>query len=259
MAITQPATTSLRFRSADAGDAEQIAVLHTDSWRRHYRGAYADSFLDGDLTTDRRSVWSARLSASTGTATILAELAGRPVGFIHVVLDHDPLWGSLVDNLHVVHDWQRNGIGTELLTRAAAACIDRAASRAMYLWVLEQNISAQQFYRASGATCVQTTAVSPPGGDPTRLNGTPRKLRMTWLDATQLSHPDAPVQQEPDRHIVPGDDRAHRHGQSLGDPRAGLPGGRHTGGRLDPSVAEPRGAQAAAVDRPLIESVLDLD
>jgi GNAT superfamily N-acetyltransferase len=174
----------LRFRSADAGDAEQIAVLHTDSWRRHYRGAYADSFLDGDITTDRRSVWSARLAAPAGTATILAELAGRPVGFVHVVLDHDPSWGSLVDNLHVAHGWQRNGIGAELLTRAAAAVTDRAAGNAMYLWVLEQNVAAQRFYRASAATCVETVLVSPPGGDPARLNGTPRKLRMTWSDAT---------------------------------------------------------------------------
>jgi GNAT superfamily N-acetyltransferase len=190
VSITQPGRRSLRFRAADAGDAEQIAVLHTDSWRRHYRGAYADSFLDGDITADRRSVWSSRLAAPAGTTTILAELAGRPVGFIHVVFDHDPSWGSLVDNLHVVHDRQRNGIGTELLTRAAAAVTERATSHAMYLWVLQQNTSAQRFYRAFGATCVQTAAVSPPGGDPARLNGTPRKLRMTWLDAAQLSRPD---------------------------------------------------------------------
>jgi len=45
----------------------------------------------------------------------------------------------------------------------------------------------RHYYRANGATCVQTAVVSPPGGDPTRLNGTPRKLRMTWPDATLLS------------------------------------------------------------------------
>jgi hypothetical protein len=28
--------------------------LHADSWRRHYRGAYADAFLDGDVLADRR-------------------------------------------------------------------------------------------------------------------------------------------------------------------------------------------------------------
>jgi hypothetical protein len=80
---------SVRFRFAGADDAEQIAVLHADSWRRHYRGAYADSFLDGDVVADRRSVWSARLAASTNSETVLAEHDGRLVGFIHVVFDDD--------------------------------------------------------------------------------------------------------------------------------------------------------------------------
>jgi ribosomal protein S18 acetylase RimI-like enzyme len=176
----------VQFRPAQADDADRIAALHTDSWRRHYRGAYADTFLDGDITADRRTVWSARLAAPTGTRTLLAEQADVLVGFIHVVFDQDPAWGSLVDNLHVTAARQRTGIGTELLTLAATAVIDHAATPAMYLWVLEQNTSAQQFYRASGATRVETATVSPPGGDPTRLNGTPRKLRMAWPDASAL-------------------------------------------------------------------------
>jgi hypothetical protein len=57
----------------------------------------------------------------------------------------------------------------------------------MYLWVLEQNAAAQQFYRACGARHVETAAVSPPGGDPSRLNGSPRKFRMAWPDATAAS------------------------------------------------------------------------
>jgi hypothetical protein len=67
-----------------------------------------------------------------------------------------------------------------LLIRAVGAIAHQATSQAMYLWVLEQNTSAQLFYRAHGATCVETMAVSPPGGVPTRLNGAPRKQRMAW-------------------------------------------------------------------------------
>lgn len=175
-----PRLESARFRLAGADDAEQIAVVHADSWRRHYRGAYADSFLDADVAADRRSVWSARLAASTNSETVLAEHGGRLVGFIHVVFDDDPDWGSLVDNLHVVHDQLRTGIGTQLLSRGARAVGERATSSAMYLWVLQQNTAAQQFYRAHGAICVETAAVPPPGGDPDRLNGTPQGLRMAW-------------------------------------------------------------------------------
>jgi GNAT superfamily N-acetyltransferase len=167
-------------------DADRIADLHADSWRRHYRGAYADSFLDGDVAADRRAVWSARLVTRTGTDTAVAELDGRLVGFIHVVFDDDALWGSLVDNLHVVRDQHRTGIGTQLLARAAQAVIDRGTSNAMFLWVLQQNVAAQQFYRASGAVCKETAMVSPPGGDPGRLNGTPVKLRMAWSDTSGM-------------------------------------------------------------------------
>jgi hypothetical protein len=53
----------------------------------------------------------------------------------------------------------------------------------MYLWVLEQNVAAQQFYLAVGAKHVETAPVAPPGGDPARLTGEPNGLRMAWADA----------------------------------------------------------------------------
>ncbi|MFI5712533.1 GNAT family N-acetyltransferase [Kribbella sp. NPDC051620] len=177
----------VQFRSAGPGDAEQVAMLHADSWRRHYRGAFADSFLDGDLVAERVAVWSKRLVDPDGTATILAEADGELVGFVHVMLDLDPEWGSLVDNLHVVHSRRRGGIGKQLLGRAAQAVVDQADGDAMYLWVLEQNVAAQQFYLAVGAKHVETAPVSPPGGDPAHLNGKPNGLRMAWADAAAFS------------------------------------------------------------------------
>lgn len=181
--------TAPRIRPATVDDAEWIAGLHADSWRRHYRGAYADSYLDGDVEADRRAVWRSRLTAPDGTRTLLAEHGERLVGFLHVVFDHDSQWGSLVDNLHVVPDRHRTGVGTRLLSHAAEAVTDRAVGTGMYLWVLRQNTGAQAFYAARGATCVETATVTPPGGDPTRLAGTPRKLRMVWADATVLCPP----------------------------------------------------------------------
>jgi GNAT superfamily N-acetyltransferase len=174
------------FGPAATGDAGRIAALHTKSWRRHYRGAYADAYLDGDLLTERTKVWSARLASPGGTTTILAECAGHLIGFVHVVFDADPRWGSLVDNLHVDHTQHRTGIGTQLMAYAARAVLANADSSALYLWVLEQNERAQKFYRAAGGTPVETGIVAAPCGDPTLLNGTPAKYRMSWPDATRL-------------------------------------------------------------------------
>ncbi|MCT2594754.1 GNAT family N-acetyltransferase [Streptomyces sp. N2-109] len=182
--------TSLRFRAATLDDAERIALLHADSWRRHYRGTYADSFLDGDdLLPDRRAVWSSRLAAQAGTMTIVAEDGTDLVGFGRVAFDNDGRWGSLLDNLHVTHDRQRTGTGTALLTRCAAAVAEQAASTSLYLWVLEQNTAAQGFYRALGGTCVEHAEVPPPGGVPARLHGTPAMFRLSWPDASALAPP----------------------------------------------------------------------
>jgi hypothetical protein len=40
------AAAGLRFRAAGPGDGPAVAGLHADSWRRHYRGAFSDAFLD---------------------------------------------------------------------------------------------------------------------------------------------------------------------------------------------------------------------
>lgn len=177
----------VRFRAAHAGDAEQVATLHAASWRRHYRGAYADSFLDGDVLADRRAVWSACLADPAGSITVLAEDDDGLAGFVHVILDKDAEWGSLVSNLHVALPHQRTGIGTALLARAAQGILERTTDPATYLWVLEQNAAAQQFYRARGGTCVEKAPVPPPGDVPSRLGGAPARLRMVWPDASVLA------------------------------------------------------------------------
>lgn len=176
-----------RLRMAGTDDVETVARLHADSWRRFYRGAYADSFLDGDVVADRRAVWSARLTDPAGSRTLLAEDEAGPVGFAHVVFDADERWGSLVDNLHVTHSRRRGGIGTTLLTRAAAAAAEYATNPSLYLWVLEQNTEAQRFYSSLGGTPVETADVPAPGGVPGRLNGSPKGLRIFWPDAALLA------------------------------------------------------------------------
>jgi GNAT superfamily N-acetyltransferase len=172
---------------AGTDDVETVATLHADSWRRFYRGAYADSFLDGDVVADRRAVWSARLTDPAGSRTLLAEDEAGPVGFAHVIFDADERWGSLVDNLHVTHSRRRGGIGTTLLTRAAAAAAEYATNPSLYLWVLEQNTEAQRFYSSLGGTPVETADVPAPGGVPGRLNGSPKGLRIFWPDAALLA------------------------------------------------------------------------
>ena len=167
----------LHFRPAGHDDAEAIAALHADSWRRHYRGAYSDAFLDGDVAADRLVVWSARLrKEDPGSCTIVAIDDGKLAGFAHAIFGHDPAWGALLDNLHVARTHRRRGVGARLLALAR----ERSSSTGLYLWVLEQNTEAQAFYEACGGACAGRAAVEPPGGVPSRLNGSPAKLRYAW-------------------------------------------------------------------------------
>ncbi|HYH29624.1 MAG TPA: GNAT family N-acetyltransferase [Pseudonocardia sp.] len=180
-------STTVRCRPAHAHDAEQVATLHAASWRRHYRGAYAASYLDGDVFADRLAVWSGRLAEPTGSITVLAEDDGGLAGFVHVILDEDVEWGSLIENLHVALPYHRTGIGTTLLACAARGIIECATNSATYLWVLKQNTAAQQFYRARGGACVEEAPVSPPGGVSSRLDGAPTMFRIAWPDASVLA------------------------------------------------------------------------
>jgi ribosomal protein S18 acetylase RimI-like enzyme len=174
-------------RAAGPDDAEQVAALHADSWRRHYRGAYADAYLDGDVQADRRAIWSSRLAAPADSVTVVAEDEQGLAGFVHVMLDEDAEWGSLVDNLHVAHDRRRSGIGAILLAHAGRGVLERAAHPSAYLWVLEQNAAAQRFYQACGGIRRDKAPVPPPRGDASNLNGSPFGLRIAWPDVSVLA------------------------------------------------------------------------
>jgi GNAT superfamily N-acetyltransferase len=176
-----------RFRTAQAADAEAVAALHTDSWQRHYRGAFTDAYLDSEVPEQQRRKWAEGLATPDPRArTILAELDGTVVGFAHTVLGDDPAWGALLDNLHVQYGLKRHGIGTRLMALTAQTVLADTPESGLYLWVLEQNTGARAFYTARGGECVERAAVDPPHGDITKLKGNPFGLRFAWRDPSVL-------------------------------------------------------------------------
>ena len=172
----------METRRATAEDVDAIARLHADSWRRNYRGAYLDSYLDGDVVTDRIAVWAERITRPVvSSRTVVAECDGVFAGFVHTVFDDDPTWGALLDNLHVTHVMKGGGVGTVLVSESARSVLEQRTPSALYLWVLEQNEPAQAFYRARGGTESGRELRGPfPGG------GTAFALRMAWPDPAVL-------------------------------------------------------------------------
>lgn len=176
----------MKYREATTDDAQAIAGLHADSWRRNYRGAYLDSFLDGDVFTDRMAVWTGLLSRSApDPCTIVADLDATIAGFAHTTLDAHPALGAYLDNLHVRHDFKRQGIGARLMAETARAVARLRPSSGLYLGVLDQNTAAQAFYESQGGTRVERVLAGPfPGG------GHAFAFRYAWPDLSLLANQD---------------------------------------------------------------------
>jgi GNAT superfamily N-acetyltransferase len=174
----------MRFRVATGADAMAVATLHAESWRAHYRGAYRDEYLDGEVVQDRIRVWKERLSTpAPNQFVVLAEEDDDLIGFACAYGGHDESWGSLLDNIHVRPEHQRRGVGAALLAEVAAWCRANYADCGLYLWVLEQNRGAQRFYQRLGASDQGGEISEPPGGG--QIHG----RRYAWKAVPDIPRP----------------------------------------------------------------------
>jgi GNAT superfamily N-acetyltransferase len=80
---------------------------------------------------------------------------GQLLGFACVLLDAEPHWGALLDNLHVTPKLKRHGIGRELFEAARRWVAMRAPGTPMHLTVIEANRDACLFYERVGGTLVE--------------------------------------------------------------------------------------------------------
>jgi GNAT superfamily N-acetyltransferase len=171
----------IAIRPIVTADAVVVADLHTTSWRSAYRGMLRDDYLDGDIATERRQVWTARLATPVhADYGFLAESDTGPVGFVYLLGGADATWGTLVDNLHVVPGMKGRGIGRTLLKAAAGETMGRFPDDGVYLYVFELNHAARRFYASIGGREVERGSVEPPGG------GSQIHWRVAWDDAGQL-------------------------------------------------------------------------
>ncbi len=172
---------TITYRTAHLTDAASIALLHTQSWQRHYRGIWKDAFLDGPVIENRLTVWQKRLQTpAENQYVIVAEMEGQMVGFVCVFAEEDVIFGALLDNLHVSSELKGHGIGKELMRRAATWVYERNATSPLYLWVLVKNEAARQFYDRLGGVNQEMIAVANPDGSFSDC------YRYVWKDVKRL-------------------------------------------------------------------------
>lgn len=167
-------------RTATITDSPQISALHAASWRHAYRSALSDAYLACDVESDRRQLWDSRLeNPADNQRILLLEDGHQLLGFACIYVGEDALWGSYLNNIHVLQAAQGQGLGKRLLRACAQAC---SASQAggLYLWVLQSNTNAQGFYARYGAKNTGSDIWDAPGGTTAPL------FRYSWEDTTLL-------------------------------------------------------------------------
>ena len=149
----------ITIRPIVAADAITVADLHATSWRDAYRGMLRDEYLDGDIATERRQVWTGRLGAPVdANYGFIAEAETGPVGFVYMLGGVDATWGTLIDNLHVLPGLKGRGIGRRLLEAAALETAAPFPGRRVHLFVFEANAAARRFYASVGGREVERAA-----------------------------------------------------------------------------------------------------
>jgi ribosomal protein S18 acetylase RimI-like enzyme len=171
------------IRPATEADAATIASIHVASWRDAYADILAPEFLSGCIEADRLAIWSQRLRdrPEAQLVNVAGESTGLVQAFICSYCDFDPIWGSLIDNLHVRPQARGQGIGERLFRDAAGQLSAKASTTGLHLWVFEANLAALRFYRHLGGRVVGKDSSSIPAA------GGKTILRVHWPTALQIS------------------------------------------------------------------------
>lgn len=166
----------MHYRPATPADAERIATLHARSWQETYRGIMPDDFLDEEVDAERWENWqdAFRINPSNRLITV-AEADGQLAGFASTFTRRDPVYGALLDNLHVSAAYKGQGVGRQLMRQAAEWVQQQQPVSPFYLWVYEQNYKARRFYDSLGA--INQEAIR---GEYAAV------LRYTWPDTQTL-------------------------------------------------------------------------
>lgn len=171
----------LTLRLAHFADYPVIAALHAANWQQTYRGILSDQYLDHEVGPERLAVWQERLqNPSPNQRLTVAMQAGTLVGFCCTFLDDDPVYGSLIDNLHVAAGLRHGGIGKQLVQNSARQVRAEARHPGLYLWVYERNTNARTAYDRLGGIPAETVEKKNEDGTDATV------IRYVWPDAAVL-------------------------------------------------------------------------
>ncbi|GGP27613.1 GNAT family N-acetyltransferase [Silvimonas amylolytica] len=155
----------MKLAPAAIEHAEQIAILHANSWQATYADVLAPDYLAHTVPAERKAIWLQRLyKPRSNQVVLIAHASGRVHGFACAYVGEHAEWGSYLDNLHVDQASQRQGVGRRLLLEIARRCEEHNPGQGLYLLVNQTNQNAQNFYALHGAQNAQESVWNAPDG-----------------------------------------------------------------------------------------------
>ena len=169
------------IRTAGPNDCTEIAAVHAASWRNSYRGILSDAYLNRRVLSERTTLWRQRLLAPQANQyVVVAEDQSAIVGFGCAYGNENDLWGTKLDNLHVLPAQKRGGIGTMLIENIASWSSENHPRKGVFLSVFEQNLAARHFYEHLGGIIAGDMCWTAPDGTAVK------ELLYVWKNADEL-------------------------------------------------------------------------
>jgi diamine N-acetyltransferase len=152
--------TATHLRLATALDVDTLRHLGATTFRETYRAISdpreVDEYADEHFTAERVEAWFAKPCART----LLAFMAGRPVGYAHLRHARVPACVSdrkavELSRLYLLASAQGHGLGNALMTAILAQAAE-LGDRTIWLGAYDRNVKALAFYARHGFVQVGT-------------------------------------------------------------------------------------------------------
>jgi GNAT superfamily N-acetyltransferase len=102
------------------------------------------------------------------------------VGFACAFGGEDELFGTMLDNLHVLQSQKGKSIGRKPVREIASWCDRDYSARGLYLWFFEQNVPARHFYACLGGVVAGEANWTAPDGTAVK------EIRYAWKNIAEL-------------------------------------------------------------------------
>jgi GNAT superfamily N-acetyltransferase len=144
------------IRRATPDDAEAIARVRIDGWRRAYKGLVPQASLDAMSVQASLPLWQRVLAAPGDAVSVfVADNGEGVVGFAAGNRLEEPKLGfdAELTGIYLAPEVQRRGLGRRLVGAIAAERASHGAT-GMIVWVLAGNKGARAFCESLGAALV---------------------------------------------------------------------------------------------------------